>query len=201
MKDKSLKNTIREKWQKLKPCLLPEDRVVKTHLYIILASYVVILLWVIVFKCNQNEELNIEKNLALSLWERFTYRIVPFEALRTGLFYGRTNELLAGIFNIVCFIPIGALLSFMVKMRRGLCISALAVLSVEIFQLFSGFGGFDYTDVILNTLGIYLGYIITGAIAKRISSKTVNIIALSLIPVTSLFAIVVFIRTIILFPI
>lgn len=197
----NIKNKIQDKWRELKPCLLPEDRVEKKLLYVLLASYAVILLWVIVFKCNQNEELNIQENLSKTLWERFTYRIKPFIALRTGLFHGRTNELLAGIFNIVCFIPIGVLLSFIMSMKRGLCLSALAVLGVEIFQLFSGFGGFDYSDVILNTLGTYLGYLIARAVMKKISARTVNVIALYfLIPMT-LFAIVVFIRTIILFPV
>ena len=198
---KNIKNKLQDKWRELKPRLLPEDRVEKKLLYVLLASYAVILLWIIVFKCNMNEELNIQENLSKTLWERFTYRIEPFIALRTGLFHGRTNELLAGIFNIVCFIPIGMALSFIMNTKRGLCISALAVLSVEIFQLFSGFGGFDYSDVILNTLGTYLGYVLSGAVIKKMSARTVNIIALSLIPPLTLFAIVVFIRTIILFPV
>ena len=197
----NIKNKIQDKWRELKPCLLPDDRVEKKLLYVLLASYAVILLWIIVFKCNMNEELNIQENLSKTLWERFTYRIEPFIALRTGLFHGRTNELLAGIFNIACFIPIGMALSFIMNTKRGLCISALAVLSVEIFQLFSGFGGFDYSDVILNTLGTYLGYVLSGAVIKKMSARTVNIIALSLIPPLTLFAIVVFIRTIILFPV
>ena len=197
----SIKNKLQDKWRELKPRLLPEDRVEKRLLYVLLASYAVILLWIIVFKCNMNEELNIQENLSKTLWERFTYRIEPFIALRTGLFHGRTNELLAGIFNIVCFIPIGILLSFMMRMRRGLCVSALAVLGVEIFQLFSGFGGFDYSDVILNTLGTFLGYVIANALAKKLSARAINTIALSLIPPLALFAIIVFIRTIILFPI
>ena len=197
----NIKNKLQDKWRELKPRLLPEDRVEKKLLYVLLASYAVILLWIIVFKCNMNEELNIQENLSKTLWERFTYRIEPFIALRTGLFHGRTNELLAGIFNIVCFIPIGMALSFIMNTKRGLCISALAVLSVEIFQLFSGFGGFDYSDVILNTLGTYLGYVLSGAVIKKMSARTVNIIALSLIPPLTLFAIVVFIRTIILFPV
>ena len=197
----SIKNKLKDKWRELKPRLLPDDRVEKKLLYILLASYAVILLWIIVFKCNQNEELNIQENLSKTLWERFTYRIEPFIALRTGLFHGRTNELLAGIFNIISFIPIGMALSFIMSMKRGLCISALAVLGVEIFQLFSGFGGFDYSDVILNTLGTYLGYVLSGAVIKKMSARTVNIIALSLIPPLTLLAIVVFIRTIILFPV
>ena len=196
-----IKNKLTDKWRELKPRLLPEDRVEKKLLYVLLASYAVILLWIIVFKCNMNEELNIQENLSKTLWERFTYRIEPFIALRTGLFHGRTNELLAGIFNIVCFIPNGMALSFIMNTKRGLCISALAVLSVEIFQLFSGFGGFDYADVILNTLGTYLGYVLSGYVIKKMSARTVNIIALSLIPPLTLFAIVVFIRTIILFPV
>ena len=197
----NIKNKLKNKWRELKPRLLPEDRVEKKLLYVLLASYAVILLWIIVFKCNMNEELNIQENLSKTLWERFTYRIEPFIALRTGLFHGRTNELLAGIFNIACFIPIGMALSFIMNTKRGLCISALAVLSVEIFQLFSGFGGFDYADVILNTLGTYLGYVLSGSVIKKMSARTVNIIALSLIPPLTLFAIVVFIRTIILFPV
>ena len=197
----NIKNKLKNKWRELKPRLLPEDREEKKLLYVLLASYAVILLWIIVFKCNMNEELNIQENLSKTLWERFTYRIEPFRALRTGLFHGRTNELLAGIFNIVCFIPIGMALSFIMNTKRGLCISALAVLSVEIFQLFSGFGGFDYADVILNTLGTYLGYVLSGSVIKKMSARTVNIIALSLIPPLTLFAIVVFIRTIIHFPV
>jgi glycopeptide antibiotics resistance protein len=185
----------------IKKRLIPTDRVEKTYLYAILVSYIIILIWGIVFKCNVNAELNIQKNLAMSVWERLSQNPIPFQAFYHGIVGRRKYEILAGVFNIICFIPLGAILNFLIDRKRGLIYTALAVLGVEIFQLFSGLGGFDYSDIILNTLGAYLGYVICSAILKRMSIKVVNTIALSLVFPFAVFAIAVFIRTIIYFPI
>jgi glycopeptide antibiotics resistance protein len=185
----------------IKKRLIDTDRVEKKYLYVLLGCYAVILIWGIVFKFNMNGELNIEENLSKSVWDRFTTDLIPFYSFYTGIFLGRTNELLAGIFNVILFIPLGALLSFLTSKKLGLLISALCMLGVEIFQLFSGFGGFDYSDVILNVLGVYFGYLIASIVVKKMSVRLINGIALSLTVPLFIFATVVFIRTIVYFPI
>lgn len=185
----------------IKKRLIDTDRVEKKYLYVLIGCYAVILIWSIVFKFNINSELNIEENLSRSLRDRFTADLIPFYSFYTGIFLGRVNELLAGLFNVLLFIPLGMLLNFLTGKRIGLSVCALCMLGVEIFQLFSGFGGFDYSDVILNVLGVYFGYLIASAAAKKMSARLINTIALSLIAPMIIFATVVIIRTIIYFPI
>lgn len=78
---------------------------------VLLLLYVIVLLWIIVFKCNVNSLLNIERNLAIPLWERFTYKIIPF----MDIYYMFVNKIfvwnvLAFFFNTICCIPAGMLL-------------------------------------------------------------------------------------------
>lgn len=98
----------------------------------------------------------------------YDYNIYPFREIRRYLTYWQVLGLrsvflnLAG--NVIGFVPFGALLPLMSRSVRrvwkvtllGFEISAL----IEISQLIFGVGCFDVDDMILNTLGALLGYII-----------------------------------------
>ncbi len=70
-------------------------------------------------------------------------------------------ENLAG--NVVVFIPYGMFLPSIWNRFRNFADTFLAgflfSLSIEIFQLFSAFGAFDVDDVLLNSVGVIIGYL------------------------------------------
>ena len=169
---------------------------------VLLFLYVIVLLWIIVFKCNVNSQLNIERNLAIPLWERFTRRIIPF----MDIYYMFVNKIsvwnvLAFFFNTICCIPAGMLLGFFVSKRWGLLLSGIFILGVEVFQLFSGWGGFEPTDIFMNLLGVYIGYIIFDALYKRISDKAINGAVLVCLCIAIPVAVFAVIRTALNFPV
>ena len=174
-------------------------------LAVLIAVYVLILLWVIVFKCNYNEGLHIKENSALTILERLTYKLIPFEKFILAVKGGgilALIEILALIFNVVCFMPFGALLCFFTE-KRGLIIAtgAFFSLSVEVFQLFSCWGGPDYIDLILNTLGAALGVLFYKHLRPRLTCKTINRITAALLAVFAPLATFAVINSIANFPV
>ena len=180
---------------------LLSDRTQRLVLRLLLIFYTVILLWGIVFKCNMNDQLNIERNLSLTLWERFTVNLIPFRDIYYSILGRRVWSILAFFFNVICFIPLGMLLRRITEEGAAVLLTLALSLCVEIFQLFSGFGGFDPTDLFLNALGGYLGSRLYDAILPRLSERmTAYCLAAAVVP-TALLAIAVTVRTVILFPI
>lgn len=87
----------------------------------LLALYVIVLLWVIVFKCNVNYQLNIKTNLEMPLWERFTFNLIPFKDPYVSIKNGASlPHYLAFGLNVICCIPGGVLLGFFLDKTKGL---------------------------------------------------------------------------------
>ena len=187
----------------LKHKLLEGERVRKIYLTILIITYAIVLTWIVVFKCNNNEALHIEENLQKSLWERFTYRLEPFVDLRYLIRSGEFDSLetLAFLFNILCFTPLGMLIAFLVRDRWNIAIACLFSTAIELFQLFTGFGGFDPTDIFLNTLGGVIGCLLIKPLRRRCSEVTTNAVLLGFVPPMLVWAFIVVIRTIINFPV
>lgn len=97
----------------------------------------------------------------------YKYSLVPFREIKRcivhwramGLFHAALN--LVG--NVLCFVPFGFVLPIMSRRHRGIFkitfLSFLASLLVELIQLVSKVGSCDVDDIILNTLGGFLGYL------------------------------------------
>ena len=183
--------------------LLTGERIRKIYAATLAVSYAIILIWIIVFKCNNNEALHIQENLQKTLWERFTYRLEPFVDLRYMIRAGDFSglEMLAFLFNIICFMPIAQFLSCLMNNKWNIFTLFMFSTCVEVFQLFSGFGGFDPTDIFLNTLGAIIGCSLVKTIHKRLPEKAINATLLIFTPILSIWAIVAVILTIIKFPI
>ncbi len=73
--------------------------------------------------------------------------------------------------NIVLFIPIGLFLPFLFRRQRKLLIflltTVITICCVELIQAFTLLGSCDIDDLILNTLGACIGYIIYRLIFGR----------------------------------
>ena len=75
------------------------------------------------------------------------------------LFNFETTNLSQTILNLVLFIPIVYWLKRL-KINSALLMSFLLVTSIELLQFFSHRGIFDVVDILINIIGIMIGYLI-----------------------------------------
>jgi glycopeptide antibiotics resistance protein len=184
--------------------IIENEKVNKKLLIALTVIYIRLLIWVIVFKCNYNEGLHIETNRSMTLLERLEYKKVPFEkfieAVKDGGILALV-EIVALFFNVICFLPFGGFLRFFTKKKWLIVVySALFSLGVEVFQLFSCWGGPDYIDIISNTLGALFGIFIYDFVRPKISDEAINKMAKWAVGIFTPVAIFAIINSIINFP-
>jgi glycopeptide antibiotics resistance protein len=98
----------------------------------------------------------------------YHYNFVPFREIRRYLTYvhtigiGRVIVNLAG--NVLAFAPFGFFVTALGHRHRSLWVTTFFTMecsiAVELIQLFTRVGSCDVDDVILNTLGGMLGYVV-----------------------------------------
>lgn len=130
-------------------------------------AYILILIKLIIFKYPYAQLVGIAASWrsGVILEGLGSANFVPLKTIRMYIEYAdRLNsfENLAG--NILAFVPFGMLFP-LVNAKAGrfgymLANAFLLVSGIELFQLFSAFGAFDVDDIILNCIGVILGYII-----------------------------------------
>ena len=99
---------------------------------------------------------------------RYLYNLVPFREIRRFILYRESlgfSVVAANLFgNIVGFIPFGFILPLIYKKRRKWQLITLLTMEfsllIEILQLVLRVGSCDVDDMILNTLGGLLGYLL-----------------------------------------
>jgi glycopeptide antibiotics resistance protein len=103
--------------------------------------------------------------------------LVPFYSIHLYL-TSKDNEINATgnlVGNIVGFIPLGILLPMLFKKLRAAKATILAVfffsLGFEVTQLLILLGYFDVDDLILNTLGGAIGYLLFALLRKRVAIR------------------------------
>ena len=100
--------------------------------------------------------------------DSYQYNLKPFAEINRYLKYadklGYFSVILNLVGNVICFMPFGFVIPVLAVRYRGLgkmlLLSFLASLLVETIQLFSKLGSFDVDDILLNTLGGVLGYLL-----------------------------------------
>lgn len=98
----------------------------------------------------------------------YKYSLVPFKEIRRYIFYwreiGTFYVMLNLLGNVFCFVPFGFVLPIISRQQRSLWriafLSFLSSLLVELIQLVSKVGSCDVDDMILNTLGGVIGYLL-----------------------------------------
>ena len=99
--------------------------------------------------------------------EIYRYNLVPFREIERFWTYRRELGIhsvynLAG--NVLGFVPAGFFIPILWKNKRGflftVCVTFQMSLLVEILQLVLRVGSFDVDDLLLNTLGGILGYVL-----------------------------------------
>lgn len=135
-------------------------------LYLFFLIYLVILIRFIVFKYPVQRLLTIMREWDIDMLKTGveTANFKLFHSIRLFWLYtsGKIRfENLAG--NVIAFIPFGYLMpqirikykKFGITVLYGFLLSAF----IEIFQLITRFGQFDVDDILLNTMGVALGYL------------------------------------------
>ena len=98
----------------------------------------------------------------------YHYNLVPFREIKRFLFYYKVLGVQAVMLNIAgniaAFIPFGIFLPFFSKRCRHFLYTSFYSLElsllVELLQLITKVGSFDVDDLLLNTIGGMLGYLI-----------------------------------------
>lgn len=94
-----------------------------------------------------------------------TANFTPLKTIKMYIDYSymlNSFENLVG--NVAVFIPFGYLLPVIKRSARSCFVlifyAFMFSLGIELFQLFSAFGAFDVDDLLLNTAGAVLGYLV-----------------------------------------
>src|SRR4030095_5164341 len=101
---------------------------------------------------------------------------VPFKTILPYLL-GYKGLIIAGVNlvgNIALLVPIGFLVPFLYRKmtwKKSLVLAVTAGLTIEVLQVVLGVGIFDIDDIILNALGVMIGYWVFSILAKWVHSK------------------------------
>lgn len=133
--------------------------------------YILLLLWALWLKFGDVKTItmNYYTLSRMNYYERFTYNINPFKLQNACL----EGYIQIGL-NAVIFFPFGILLRMMFEKKnilRDLFICFLISASIETIQFFSCIGAFATADLIMNTLGYFLGLAIYWLIFKKFPKK------------------------------
>ncbi|KOY17434.1 hypothetical protein AMS66_05730 [Paenibacillus xylanivorans] len=97
----------------------------------------------------------------------YQYNLVPLETIKSLLFEKNryhTEAWVKNLFgNIILFIPLGIWIPWLFRRYRKILpftgVVVLLLFAVEVIQLITRVGSFDVDDIILNTMGAWIGYI------------------------------------------
>ncbi len=114
----------------------------------------------------------------------YHYNLIPFHEIKRFIIYRRILGWKAVVLNIwgniIAFMPFGAFLPIYASRCRKLWITVLysfeLSLLVELLQLVLKVGSFDVDDLLLNTIGGLLGYLVCKGVLylRRKTEKTGN---------------------------
>ena len=155
----------------------------KKYIYILFGIYMMALILVIVLKFPT--KLGIQ---SIKMWLsggeiiRLNPQLKPMKTIITYIHYTQAwydwffKNLMC---NIIMFLPYGILVPLMdSEKKRGMLFvvlsGALLSLFIEILQWVTAFGHFDVDDIILNTLGIAIGYEIYRVVSAILLSRKLS---------------------------
>lgn len=141
----------------------------KKWVIVLLVLYLVVLFYLLFFA----------EQMGRSGGAEYRYNMVPFKEIKRFVLNARTLGIRAVVLNvlgnIVVFIPLGYFIPRVLKDNPGAIVSVLLCmefsLAVELVQLISKKGCCDVDDVILNTLGGLMGYIVYYFLRRRKRKK------------------------------
>jgi glycopeptide antibiotics resistance protein len=130
----------------------------------LLAVYLFILLWLVLFKFS-SDPLSVLRD-----YHTRSLNLIPFA--------GSSRESWAEtVSNLVVFVPFGLLLSVNLKRAtfwRKLAVICIFSIAVEVIQFILAIGTTDITDVITNTVGGSLGLILYNLVGKYVDDEKLD---------------------------
>ncbi len=134
---------------------------------VLLILYLILLIWLLFFSERFGR--------AVDAGQPFRYNLIPFAEIRRFWVYrdtlGRRAMVVNLLGNILAFMPLGVLLpsAFLWMRRASRVVAAGFLLSflAESVQLMTRVGSFDVDDILLNSAGTLIGYLLF-ALERRI---------------------------------
>lgn len=141
-------------------------------------SYSILIIYFMFFGFNRIQ--------GVDLMDTYRFQLVPSKW--PLMFPGILSIWIFDLGNIVAFIPFGILIPKLLKLdfKKYIILFIIIITSLETLQLITGLGAFDINDIVANTLGASIGYIVyKKALCSKINIKSfvisVIIISISLI--------------------
>jgi glycopeptide antibiotics resistance protein len=150
----------------------PQKRVTESKRTLLLAAgiYFLLLVWAIVFKFSAISEINMDPKM--SLGDRFLRGLRFFDFFLESNPWRLVRGFLIAILNVLLFCPWGIYASFFYDQTRAVGFACAFSCMVECLQLFARFGVFSFEDMLLNTLGAFLGVLLFKRYINRIPENT-----------------------------
>lgn len=175
----------------------PQKRVTEGKRTLLFATgiYVLLLIWVILFKFSFISQINI--NSPMSLGRRILNGLCFFDFFLESNPWRLIRGLLIATLNVLVFLPWGIYASFFYNRKRAVAFACAFSCVIECIQLFASFGVFSFEDIALNTLGAFLGALIFEKCICRISENTTQKINQWVARIGAPFAVIAYINIIV----
>lgn len=157
--------------EKFKSQLLCNEQALRKGALFATVSYIIVLFWALWLKFNDFHMVvpNYAWLSKMTVKERFLYDIIPFQ-----IRYNFWGELIQFPANAIVFAPFGVILPHRFQKKniwRDLAICFGVSLSIEVVQLFTIIGNFATADLIMNTLGYFIGFVFYRLIFSKLSTQ------------------------------
>lgn len=175
---------------------LYNEKALRRLIIFAIVTYTWLLVWALIFKLGDATMLirNYSNLKQMTLKERIMWDIIPFNYRGTD--YMKEKQMIATAFNCLILAPIGASLGYLLKKANVFKITAIGFLIAFCFestQAFTTWGNPATEDLITNTLGCVIGFVIYRLLLRRFSLKlNVGLFALAnvLLVLATIFSIV-----------
>lgn len=158
-----------------------KDELNRVLLYLAFSIYLILLIWVIFFKCGNPRSIvggdytdnplafgkNMNIYMSYNLKERFLYDFIARED-------SFLSVLMDWFLNIFVFLFMGLYLPLIYKeINFKKCILTGTVVSIffELYQLFTAFGSFSFFDILFNITGTAIGVLIFKSLYNLLNKK------------------------------
>lgn len=153
--------------------------VVNRIVFALFILYVLIILFLLVFPNNYRSQNVLIGGLTWERWSAYVmsgFNLVPLRGLleQIGNILAEQDvarNIIYIVGNILGFAPLGfflpVLFSVQRKLRMFLITILLAIFVLELVQVMTMRGSFDIDDIILNTAGAYLGFMVMHGVVQK----------------------------------
>ncbi len=98
------------------------------------------------------------------------YELMPFWSY-IEIYKGQRFLLYENILNVLMLMPVGILLAigFDIRKKHVVVTGVMISLTIEVLQLLTKRGLFEFDDILHNSIGCLIGYVVCRAVRKKVS--------------------------------